>query len=179
MPLVAEVDGGPLFGDGPDVKVALDGYDLGWLEADRASVDTAVIHLQSSGLDLAFVYIGSPDEVSHQTGTIGTPYRNAIADADRLVGELVAAVESRSTYDDEDWLVLVSTDHGRRADGGHGGTSIEERTIFYLASGPSAEVGPLEGQPAIVDVAVTALAHLGITIDPAWGLDGQVRGLAR
>jgi len=26
-------------------------------------------------------------------------------------------------------------------------------------------------------VAVTALAHLGVAIDPAWNLDGQVVGL--
>jgi endonuclease/exonuclease/phosphatase family metal-dependent hydrolase len=30
-----------------------------------------------------------------------------------------------------------------------------------------------------VDLAATALAHLGIDIDPAWGLDGRVMGLAR
>jgi hypothetical protein len=31
----------------------------------------------------------------------------------------------------------------------------------------------------IVDVAVTALAHLGVAIDPAWGLDGKAVGLRR
>ena len=49
------------------------------------------------------------------------------------------------------WMVLActSTDHGRLDDGGPGGRSFEERTIFYLAS--------------------------GVTVDPAWGLDGVVR----
>ncbi len=31
--------------------------------------------------------------------------------------------------------------------------------------------------PAVVDLAVTALTHLGIEIDPAWELDGRVVGL--
>ena len=177
MPLVRAVDGGPLIGEAPDVKVAFDGYELGWPEADELSVDTAVTYLRSADPDLAFVYIGSPDETSHETGSIGEPYREAIAAADVLVGRLVAAVEARPTYQTEDWLILVSTDHGRREDGGHGGETIEERTIFFLASGPSVQIGMLSGTPAIADVAVTALAHLGIEIDEAWGLDGRVVGL--
>lgn len=177
MPLVGAVDGGPLIGDGPDVKVAFDGYELGWPEADELSVDTAVTHLQSADPDLAFVYIGNPDETSHETGSIGEPYREAIAAADVLVGRLVAAIEARPTYDNEDWLILVSTDHGRTEDGGHGGETVEERTIFYLASGPSAQVGALSEAPAVADVAVTALAHLGLEIDEAWGLDGRIVGL--
>ena len=54
-----------------------------------------------------------------------------------------------------------------------------ERTIFYLASGPSAIRGVPETAAEIVDVGVTALAHLGVIIDPAWGLDGRVVGLPR
>ena len=87
------------------------------------------------------------------------------------------AVRARPTYDDEDWLVLVSTDHGRRPDGGHGGDTAEERTIFYLASGPSAARGRPEGDVGIVSVVATALAHLGIDLAPEWDLDGCPVGL--
>ena len=73
--------------------------------------------------------------------------------------------------------MLVSTDHGRTSDGGHGGDSPEERTIFFLASGPAAIHGRPQSPVHIVDVAVTALAHLGITAEPAWGLDGKVVGI--
>jgi hypothetical protein len=74
-------------------------------------------------------------------------------------------------------LILVSTDHGHRDEGGHGGDSPEERTVFFLASGPSVTKGTPPRDVNIVDVAVTALAHLGIAIDPAWHLDGRVSGL--
>ncbi len=84
---------------------------------------------------------------------------------------------TRPTYDREEWLILVSTDHGRRADGGHGGDSPEESTIFYIAGGTAAVVGRPATPPAIVDVAVTALTHLGIAIEPAWELDGRPVGL--
>jgi len=93
------------------------------------------------------------------------------------VGRLVAAVQARATYAREDWLILVSTDHGRTADGDHGGDTPEELAIFFLASGPSALAGTPPDTVYIVDVPVTALTHLGIAVDPAWNLDGKVVGI--
>jgi len=178
-PLVRADDGMATISDRIDVKEVLDGYELGWAEADTRSVELAVEHLRTADPDALFVYLGNPDESSHEHESIGLEYREAIALADRHVGRLVTAVRARPSWDHEDWLILVSTDHGRRADGGHGGDSPEERTIFYLASGSSTEVGRPTDTVQIVDVAVTALAHLGIPLDPAWELDGKVAGLRR
>ena len=88
------------------------------------------------------------------------------------VGRMIEALRSRGAYGSEDWLVLVSTDHGRRADGGHGGDSPEEMTTFVILSGDAAR--GLTPPPAthIVDLAVTALAHLDVEIDAGWSLDG-------
>jgi predicted AlkP superfamily pyrophosphatase or phosphodiesterase len=159
--------------------VVLNGYDLGWAQADSQSTAIAAAYLREAEVDAAFVYLGNPDEASHEAGSIGAEYRAAIALADRHVGLLMAALRGRPAFSRENWLILVSTDHGRRADGGHGGESPEERTIFYLAAGPAAVVGRPAETPEIVDVAATALAHLGIAIDPAWELDGKVVGIAR
>jgi len=179
LPIVTDDRNGPIIGDAPDVKHILDGYELGWAEADDRSVELAVEHLGTGDPDAMFVYLGNPDETSHHFNSIGEEYRSAIARSDEHVGRLWGALRARATYAQEDWLILMSTDHGRTPEGGHGGDTPEERTIFYLASGPSALVGILEGTPSIVDVPVTALAHLGIDIDPAWALDGEVVGLAR
>lgn len=179
LPLVTGDRNGPVISDAVDVKHALDGYQLGWLQADQRSVEVAVQHLMTADPDALFVYLGNPDETSHRTGSIGAEYREAIAAADAQVGRLVEALRTRATYEDENWLVIVGTDHGRRADGGHGGDTVEERTIFFLVSGPSARLGAPDEPPGIVDVAVTALAHLGLAIDPGWGLDGRAVGLVR
>ena len=45
-----------------------------------------------------------PDETSHQFGSIGAEYRDAVALADRQVGMLVKAIRARPGYSDEDWL---------------------------------------------------------------------------
>ncbi len=177
LPLVTDDSGGPLIGESPDQVVVLDGYDLGWAEADRAGTDATVAALTGGDPDALFVYLGNPDETSHQEGSIGAEYRAAIEEADVQVGRLVAAVRGRATYADEDWLILVSTDHGRRPNGGHGGRSEAELTSFVIVSGPSATAGEIPGTPRVVDVAVTALAHLGIELDPVWELDGRIVGL--
>lgn len=177
LPLVAEDHNGPVISDAVDTKHVLDGYALGWAEADGRTLLLAEAALSGGDPDAMFVYLGNPDETSHESNSIGVEYREAIALADRHVGRLVAAVRSRPAFQDEDWLILVSTDHGRTSEGGHGGDTPEERTIFFLAAGPSVVPGRPAGDVYVVDVAVTALAHLGIDIDPGWNLDGQVVGI--
>jgi predicted AlkP superfamily pyrophosphatase or phosphodiesterase len=176
-PLGELVDGGPLFSDAIDVKISFDGEEMGYDVADSLSVLAAIDHLTNADPDAAFVYLGYIDIVGHDTSSLDPLYLASIEAADIQVGQLLAAVRARATYDDEDWLILMSTDHGRSDNGGHGDQSLEERTIFYLASGstPDSLATDRPDGPFIVDVAVTALDHLGVAIDPVWGLDGVVR----
>ena len=171
--------GGPLISDAVDTKFNFNGDLVGYVRADSLSVAAAVRYVRDEDPDAAFVYIGNPDVAAHDHGARSAEYYASIEMADAQVGDLVRAIRSRPTYQDENWLILVSTDHGHRDEGGHGGTSPEETTVFYLASGPAAARGRVGGHPNLVDVAVTALAHLGVEPDPAWDLDGKVSGLAR
>jgi predicted AlkP superfamily pyrophosphatase or phosphodiesterase len=179
LPLGGEDSGGPVISDEIDTMIAFDGYETGYTLADERAVALAVEHLTVSDPDLLFVYLGNTDMVGHESGSLSEDYRLEVENADRLVGVLVDAVRGRPSFRGEDWLILVSTDHGRRDDGGHGDDSEEERRIFFLASGSS--VTGLEPDDAvqIVDVAPTALAHLGIPVDDGWDLDGRVVGLSR
>ena len=183
LPLAELPEGGPVVPAAVDERAVLDGYEHGWAEADGEVTAHAVRHLGEADPDAMFVYLGNPDETSHRHGSIGSEYRDAIALADRHVGMLIDAVRARPGLANEDWLVLVSTDHGRREDGGHGGDSPEEMTIFILASGVGGSGGrsptadwPPPGPANIVDIAATALAHLGFEINQAWGLDGRPLG---
>lgn len=178
-PLGTTDSGGPLLSDDIDVKVTFDGEADGYRYADSLSVEAAVVQLRDTDVDAAFVYLGDIDVVAHETNSRSPQFKAAIEWADTRVGLLLQAVRNRPTYDKEDWLILMSTDHGRNDAGGHGGISPSETTIFFLASGPSVEPGRTDCPPEIVDVAVTALAHMGLGPDPAWNLDGQVRGLKK
>jgi predicted AlkP superfamily pyrophosphatase or phosphodiesterase len=172
-PLGTTADGGPLMGEAVDLKVLFDGDSIGYDVADSLSAWRAAELLATTDVDAAFVYLGNVDVVGHDHGSFSPEYKEALGTVDRQVRTVLAALEQRQTRAEESWLVLVSTDHGRRADGGHGGASIEERTIFVLAAGPSVTARVFDDPPSIVDVAVTALTHMGITIDPAWDLDGR------
>ncbi|MBK5097849.1 MAG: alkaline phosphatase family protein [Gemmatimonadetes bacterium] len=173
-PLGTTDSGGPLISDGIDVKLNFDGETDGYGPADAESVEAAVEHLRTADVHAAFVYLGNPDVVSHETDSFSDEYRASIERADAQTAELLDALRARPGYDDEDWLILVSTDHGRNDAGGHGGQSPSETTIFFLAAGPAVSPGRTDCPPEIVDVAATALAHLGIV---APELDGQPRGL--
>jgi predicted AlkP superfamily pyrophosphatase or phosphodiesterase len=176
-PLGTTESGGPLISDAVDRKATFDGETTGYEEADFHSVETAAAYIAEEDPDAAFVYIGNPDVAAHDHG-VSPEYRASIEMADAQVGRLLEAVSSRPTYDEEDWLILVSTDHGHKDEGGHGGESAVEKRIFYLASGPAAIRGSRDIDANLVDVAVTAMAHLGVHIDPSWQLDGKVAGLA-
>ncbi|UCF21014.1 MAG: alkaline phosphatase family protein [Gemmatimonadota bacterium] len=177
-PLGTEASGGPLLGDTIDVKLTFDGEAAGYATADAQSVAAAVRYIGNQDPDAAFVYIGYPDVAAHEHGAASSEYYAAIGMADAHVGALVEAVRGRATYAAEDWLILVTTDHGHLDEGGHGGVTPEERTVFYLAVGPAALSGSPGESANLVDIAVTAMAHLGVEADPDWQLDGRVSGLA-
>ncbi|MFQ5529595.1 MAG: alkaline phosphatase family protein, partial [Gemmatimonadota bacterium] len=70
LPLVTDDSGGPLITGEVDRMVVNDGYDLGWAEADELGVLAAVAVLRDGDPDAMFVYLGNPDETSHQNWSI-------------------------------------------------------------------------------------------------------------
>lgn len=138
----------------------------------------AVKVLAKPELDVLFVHFDDVDGAGHRYGFHPkvAKYRKAIEKTDSYVGELLKALRKRPTYAAEDWLILVSTDHGGSGRG-HGRNIPEHRTIFFIAHGPSVQRGTIEPPPGIVDVAATALAHLGVPLQKRWRLDGKAVGL--
>jgi phosphopentomutase len=76
-----------------------------------------------------------------------------------------SAVQARQEVLDEDWLIIVTTDHGRDALTGrsHGAQSKRERTIWIVTN--NQRLTPdFDAMPAIVDIYPSIAKHLGITI---------------
>lgn len=105
------------------------------------------------------------------------PYLEAIQRADEHVGQVVDALRARGSSANEEWLILVTSDHGGKGTG-HGGGHQEPEILnsFMIASGPAAQRGRLDEPIYLVDVPCTALSYLG-RLDPAWKLDGREVGL--
>lgn len=142
LPLVAVESGGPLLASGgfvPDRNRGADATPTDWYDADQQVTDRAVAALgefNSAPGSLSFVYLHAVDIAGHKLG-VGAGYREAVEESDRRLGEVLDAIETRPSRADEDWLVIVATDHGHRDEGGHGEDSVEERTAWISASGPS------------------------------------------
>ena len=76
-------------------------------------------------------------------------YVLAIQYVDLLIGDLLDAVHHRPTYDEEEWMIILTANHGGTPDGAIGGSSSEEKTIPVIMSGddvPNGEVIAKEGQ---------------------------------
>jgi predicted AlkP superfamily pyrophosphatase or phosphodiesterase len=146
--------------------------------SDAAVAADACRVLRDQSPDLLFVHFDDVDAAGHGYGfdPHGSAYLSAIERVDGHVGRLVAAIRDRRSAADEDWLVVVSTDHGGSGRE-HGRNIPEHRTIFLIVSGPSAARGTIDPPPSIVDVAPTVLKHLGVYLDAAWQLDGRPVGI--
>ncbi len=83
--------------------------------------------------DFVFVIYENTDSAGHDFGfSFNNPiYKNGFKTEDAYGYELIKAIESRETYDSEDWLIIVTSDHGGIGTG-HGGASIQERMTFVV-----------------------------------------------
>lgn len=153
-----------------------------WVEADVESTQACVEYLRTEDPTAVVLYLGQVDETGHKHGFHPNvpEYIAAIERMDGHVGEAVAAIQSRKTFADEDWLVIVGTDHGGRGLNHGGGHEFEEITqTFLIVSGPDAARGESTDPTGQVDIVATALTHLGVPLKPEWKLDGKPVGLKK
>ncbi|HET6355089.1 alkaline phosphatase family protein [Streptomyces sp.] len=155
---------------GADAKLV---FNNNYAVNDKVITDQTEDILRNQNPDVLFVYFGETDEMGHSYGAASQKYLDAIDVQDAYLGRLLAAIQARPSYATERWTVIVATDHGHVDSGGHGGSSIEERRTFVLAQGPGIAAGARPADTRLVDVAATVFKQLGITPDPAWGLDGK------
>jgi predicted AlkP superfamily pyrophosphatase or phosphodiesterase len=166
-----------------DVNANFEDKDHGVLDYDRydtQATDAAVKHLGEANPDAVFLYFGQVDVAGHTHGFHPTvpEYLAAIERVDKQVGRAIAAVKARKTFAQEDWLVVVTSDHGGKGTGHHAGHQTPEiLNSFLIVSGAAARRGTFEEQVYLVDAPVTVLAHLGVKAKEEWKLDGRPVGL--
>ena len=139
------------------------------MDAHIADVDDAVSRdaarlIESEGPDLSWVYLQYTDDVGHEHGD-SPELDQAVVDMDARLSLVWSAVQDRQKAFDEEWLVIVTTDHGRDALTGrsHGAQSKRERTI-WIATNSQRLTPDFDAMPEIVDIYPSIATHLGITI---------------
>lgn len=147
--------------------------------SDDGIRDVAVSLLTNEDPMAVFVHFDQVDGAGHSYSWGSSQYDASVQTVDGLIGDLIAAVNSRPgvTNNQEDWLILVTSDHGGEGFGHSAGQGLINWEVPFIASGPSVTSGSVMQRGTLRDVASTALWHLGI--DPfVLGLEGTVRGIS-
>jgi hypothetical protein len=164
-----------------------------------ATATVAAQEIVAPSLDFLFVYFDQCDLTGHSSGFSpdNPSYIQAIENVDIHVRKVLGALQTRANYANEDWLILICTDHGGIGTG-HGGLLPQERRIWWIGAGKGVTkqqiFGPDPGSyrlpggvdpvkvklsPVQEDIAVTGLHHLIYDTNinpedqPAWDLDGK------
>lgn len=145
-------------------------------DIDEHVAAAAVAHLRENGPDLSWVYFQYTDDIGHFFGD-SAQQADALQLADAWVGEIGQVVQHRQAALQEDWLIIVTTDHGRNQETGkdHGGQSQRERTTWIATNSTNLNDHFLES-PGIVDILPSIVNHLDIRLPEV--IQSQLDGLA-
>ena len=115
--------------------------------------EAAIEVLSQNDPDILFLHFDDVDHAGHNYGFAPDVenYIGAIETVDQAIGEVLTALYSRPTYDDEEWVIIVSTDHGG-INYSHGGNTIEERQIFMIVSGDGIQHQVIEADSILTTV---------------------------
>jgi len=144
------------------------------LEIDEDVSQEAARYIATEGPDVSWVYLQYTDDIGHRFGD-GTKFHEAIRKADLQIKKIWEAIKIREQKHSENWLLIVTTDHGRDASTGknHGGQSDRERATWIFTNKDDLNER-FSKSPAVVDIVPSILNHLGVIIpdDVQRELDG-------
>lgn len=85
--------------------------------------------------DFIFSIFEFCDHSGHGTGFFSekNTYKNAFFNSDDAAMEVIERIKARETYDSEDWLIVLTADHGGKGRS-HGKASIQERDTFIITN---------------------------------------------
>jgi hypothetical protein len=132
---------------------------------DNKVVNEAAKCLKANGPDLSWVYLEHTDDMGHRHGD-SEQLQKAVGYLDEQVGRIQEALDYRRKTYKEDWLLVLTTDHGRDAQTGknHGRQSERERTTWMVLSGKDTNAYAKSEQPSIVDILPTIARFMRLTL---------------
>lgn len=131
---------------------------------DEKVITEASKIIKDSAPDLSWVYLEYTDDMGHKYGE-SSQLDSAIQMLDKQIEKLMQAVHFREQTYNEEWLVIITTDHGRDAKFAkdHGGQSDRERNTWIVMN-QRPDHNAFENKTAIVDIFPTIANYLNIKL---------------
>ena len=131
---------------------------------DERVTQDAVRSIKENAPDLSWVYLEYTDDMGHRYGD-SPELTAALNKLDNQIGKLYDAILYRTKNFKEDWLIFITTDHGRNEkDGkGHGGQSFRQRSTWIVSNKKLNNYANLS-YPAIVDIMPSLANFLAVNI---------------
>lgn len=133
---------------------------------DQAVAEDAARVISKDAPDLSWVYMEFTDDMGHRFGD-SKQFYDAVEAADQRVGKIWEAVKLRKEKFNEDWLIIVTTDHGRDPKTGkhHGGQSERERASWIVTNAKGLNMyAKNTKQVTVVDILPTIARHLNLKL---------------
>jgi predicted AlkP superfamily pyrophosphatase or phosphodiesterase len=179
----------------PDIALLLENNVCDFVrdDGDKINIKTIPAILEGSfeseqwkkgnDIDAMLVFIEKPDAVGHSGGYAPpglkhNEYVKTIEETDSWVGSMLNAIKKRPNFSNENWQIIICSDHGGWISG-HGSMRSDNYTVPLIISSKKVISGEMRGQPCCADVAVTVLDHFGFDVAKMKEeglLDGSVRG---
>lgn len=130
------------------------------------TVRKAIACIREKRPRLTFLQLDNVDHAGHEHGHGTAEYYAAVDVADQLAGELLAALDEAGMRGAT--LLVVTSDHGGKGKG-HGGATMAEIEIPWIAAGPGVKAGYEITAPVnTFDTAATLASALGLKAPGCW-----------
>jgi len=161
----------------PPVDIHFDGYELDTAQfphdekgdymhrIDEKVTDEAALTIKNKGPDLSWIYLEYTDDMGHQYGD-SPQFYEAVKMMDAQIGKILDVIAWRKEKYKEDWLLILTTDHGRSEKDGkdHGGQSPRQRTTWMATNFAHLNDYAQHSQPAIVDIFPSVSRFMGFPV---------------
>lgn len=141
---------------------------------DEAVTNNAAKTIRQHAPDLSWVYLEYTDEMGHRYGN-SKQLNDAVIKLDSQLKRLWDAVQYRQNNFNEEWVIYITTDHGRDESGyNHGGQTERERMTWIATNARDLNTRFSKQRPAIVDIMPSLASFLNIQIprEKAMEVDG-------
>lgn len=133
---------------------------------NQITTDVAVAYIQNKKPDFLMIAFDQPDGVGHSAGHDTPEYYAKLTELDSCIAKIVEAVKKAGIY--ESTLFILTADHGG-INKGHGGKTMQEMQIPFIASGAGIKLGHrITASVMQFDTAATLAYIFGVTPPQVW-----------